>query len=77
MQITGNRITGHRDGIYFEFVTHSLIRDNYSFQNVRYGLHFMFSNNDRYEGNTFRDNGAGVAVMYSNHIDMHRQHICR
>ncbi|MFN8265514.1 MAG: nitrous oxide reductase family maturation protein NosD [Chitinophagaceae bacterium] len=72
MQITGNRITGHRDGIYFEFVTHSLIRDNYSFQNVRYGLHFMFSNNDRYEGNTFRDNGAGVAVMYSNHIDMHR-----
>lgn len=72
MKIEGNTITGHRDGIYFEFVTNSHIKNNYSWQNVRYGIHFMFSNNDTYIGNTFKNNGAGVAVMYSNHINMHQ-----
>ncbi|MFN5136431.1 MAG: nitrous oxide reductase family maturation protein NosD [Chitinophagaceae bacterium] len=72
LKIEGNTITGHRDGIYFEFVTNSLIKNNYSYQNVRYGIHFMFSNNDTYIKNTFKNNGAGVAVMYSNHINMHQ-----
>lgn len=65
-----NEIHGHRDGIYFEFVTASLIRNNLSEKNIRYGLHFMFSNNDRYFGNTFKNNGAGVAVMYSKAVTM-------
>jgi nitrous oxidase accessory protein len=68
--IEGNTISGHRDGIYFEFVTQSRIRSNLSTNNIRYGLHFMFSNNDSYIGNTFRNNGAGVAVMFTNHVDM-------
>jgi nitrous oxidase accessory protein len=72
MFIKGNQITGHRDGIYFEFVTNSRIIKNTSFQNVRYGLHFMFSNNNTYAENDFRNNGAGVAVMYSNHINMYK-----
>lgn len=70
LQIIGNFITGHRDGIYFEFVTHSVICRNISQQNLRYGLHFMFSNNDLYASNRFEKNGAGVAVMYSNHVQM-------
>lgn len=70
MQILGNTVTGHRDGIYFEFVTSSLIKANTSFLNVRYGLHFMFSNSNTYVSNIFRDNGAGVAVMYSKGIRM-------
>lgn len=69
--VLNNDINSHRDGIYFEFVTHSFIRGNNSYKNVRYGLHFMFSNNDAYMENTFRDNGAGVAVMYSHHVLMH------
>jgi len=68
--IAGNTIKGHRDGIYFEFVTDSEIKNNYSAKNMRYGLHFMFSNNDTYTQNTFTDNGAGVAVMFSNHVNM-------
>ncbi|NCU04561.1 MAG: nitrous oxide reductase family maturation protein NosD [Chitinophagaceae bacterium] len=71
MQITGNYITGHRDGIYFEFVTNSGIRQNHSTKNVRYGLHFMFSNTNSYISNRFIDNGAGVAVMYSKGISMY------
>lgn len=68
--IFGNKITGHRDGIYFEFVTHSAIRRNYSTKNIRYGLHFMFSNDDSYVGNTFKNNGAGVAVMFTRNVKM-------
>lgn len=70
--IKNNNISGHRDGIYFEFVENSHIEKNNSYNNLRYGLHFMFSNNDSYIDNTFTDNGAGVAVMFSNHISMFR-----
>lgn len=70
MQITNNEISGHRDGIYFEFVTASSIRNNYSHDNLRYGLHFMFSNKDIYDNNTFERNGAGVAVMFSKEVTM-------
>ncbi|MBV6439085.1 MAG: nitrous oxide reductase family maturation protein NosD [Haliscomenobacteraceae bacterium CHB4] len=69
--IEDNYITGQRDGIYFEFVTDSEIRGNTSEQNIRYGLHFMFSHNDQYHHNTFRNNGAGVAVMYSRQVKMY------
>lgn len=71
MMIFGNSITGHRDGIYFEFVTNSQIKQNLSTKNVRYGLHFMFSNSNTYLSNTFKNNGAGVAVMYSKGISMY------
>ena len=70
MQVEDNSIQGHRDGIYFEFVTESSIQNNLSEKNIRYGLHFMFSNNDNYFNNTFRNNGAGVAVMYSHRVKM-------
>ena len=68
--ITDNRVRGHRDGIYFEFVTNSRINGNWSEGNVRYGLHFMFSHNDSYSNNTFIRNGAGVAVMYTRNVTM-------
>lgn len=71
LHITGNTISGHRDGIYFEFVTNSVIRNNNSFKNIRYGLHFMFSHNDTYRSNHFTRNGAGVAVMYSHGVKMY------
>jgi nitrous oxidase accessory protein len=70
--VESNDVQGHRDGIYFEFVTHSYISQNISHNNIRYGLHFMFSNNDTYMENRFIQNGAGVAVMFSNHVVMHR-----
>lgn len=68
--IRNNTIRGHRDGIYFEFVDSSRIENNLSEDNLRYGLHFMFSNDNIYAANTFRNNGAGVAVMFSRRIHM-------
>jgi nitrous oxidase accessory protein len=68
--IRNNKVSGHRDGIYFEFVTNSLVESNFSHHNMRYGLHFMFSHNDEYRSNIFQNNGAGVAVMYTKNVKM-------
>lgn len=70
IDIARNRITGHRDGIYFEFVRNSTIAENVSEKNLRYGLHFMFSDDCRYTSNVFRSNGAGVAVMFTHRVQM-------
>lgn len=59
-----------RDGIYLEFSDNIIINENVSTDNLRYGLHFMFSNDDVYTNNTFENNGAGVAVMFSKRIKM-------
>jgi nitrous oxidase accessory protein len=68
--IADNRITGHRDGIYFEFVHNSTISGNISEKNLRYGLHFMYSDDCRYLNNTFAMNGSGVAVMFTHRVEM-------
>lgn len=70
LRIIGNTISGHRDGIYFEFVTNSVIWRNLSEHNIRYGLHFMFSHNDAYISNILRNNGAGVSVMFTHGVKM-------
>ncbi len=70
LRIIGNKVSGHRDGIYFEFVKNSIIWRNTSTNNIRYGLHFMFSNDDMYVSNIFSNNGSGVSVMFSNRIKM-------
>jgi nitrous oxidase accessory protein len=68
--IENNYVSGHRDGIYLEFVHYAEITGNTGENNLRYGLHFMFSDNCVYTRNTFRRNGAGVAVMYTKNVVM-------
>ena len=68
--VSDNRIVGHRDGIYLEFARESVLERNTSEGNLRYGLHFMFSDGNRYARNVFRRNGSGVAVMFTNRVEM-------
>jgi nitrous oxidase accessory protein len=70
VEITDNRITGHRDGIYLEFAHGTRVSGNQSERNLRYGLHFMYSDDCTYRGNSFRANQAGVAVMYTKRVAM-------
>ncbi len=70
IDIRDNDVRGHRDGIYFEFVEDSRVEHNHAEGNLRYGLHFMFSNRCSYSDNVFRENGAGIAVMYTKHVTM-------
>jgi nitrous oxidase accessory protein len=68
--IEHNRISGHRDGIYLEFTHAADVRHNLSEHNIRYGMHFMYSDSSSYVGNRFRANGSGVAVMYTRAVTM-------
>lgn len=70
MYIADNELTTSRDGIYIQFSSQCIIKRNSSYNNLRYGLHFMFSNDNEYIGNNFENNGAGVAVMFSKRITM-------
>lgn len=70
IHIAGNKVSGHRDGIYLEFAAQTSVDDNIVEQNTRYGLHFMSSHNSHYRKNRFTKNGAGVAVMYSRLVEM-------
>ena len=71
IEIEHNYVEHVRDGIYLEFSDDCLIKNNVSALNIRYGLHFMFSNDDIYQDNIFENNGAGVAVMFSKKIKMY------
>jgi nitrous oxidase accessory protein len=70
IRIADNVVSGYRDGIYFEFVHDTEVLRNVSERNLRYGLHFMYSDDCTYTANTFRQNGSGVAVMYTNRVHM-------
>ena len=72
VEVRDNYVEKVRDGIYLEFSDQIQIVNNTSVNNVRYGLHFMFSNDDIYEANLFENNGAGVAVMFSKNIRMNK-----
>ena len=69
--IARNTIRHTRDGVYFSFVDRSEVRDN-DIAGVRYGLHYMYSDDNRFEGNVFRDNAAGAALMSSSGIVLRR-----
>jgi len=68
--IKNNFISGHKDGIYLEKNAKCYVYHNLSRNNLRYGLHFMFSNDSVYTSNVFDNNGAGVAVMYAMNVSM-------
>ena len=65
-----NHVSYHRDGLYFEFSYNLNISKNHSKNNMRYGMHFMFSHDSIFEKNEFWGNLTGVAIMYSDRIQM-------
>lgn len=68
--LAGNAVSRFRDGFYLEFADGTLIERNRSFENRRYGLHFMFLDDSRFVDNEFRNNQAGTVLMYSKRIQV-------
>jgi nitrous oxidase accessory protein len=66
--VENNRVSGYRDGLYFEFLHDSTIVGNLSEHNLRYGMHTMYSADNSYRDNTLRDNKAGEVLMYSKRL---------
>jgi nitrous oxidase accessory protein len=71
-----NVIREARDGIYVQSSTGGVIRGN-RVSDIRYGLHYMFSDDNLFEDNIFENGAAGAALMYSKRIVFRRNQFIR
>ncbi|MEO8011652.1 MAG: nitrous oxide reductase family maturation protein NosD, partial [Dokdonella sp.] len=69
--LRGNRIRYSRDGFYIQSSDHGVVSGN-TVSDVRYGLHYMNSDDNRFEDNLFERGAAGAALMYSRHLTFAR-----
>ena len=67
----GNDIEDVRDGFYIQSSGHGVVAHNVA-RNLRYGLHYMFSDDNLFEDNRFENGAAGAALMYSKRIVFRR-----
>lgn len=70
--IEGNDMAEHRDGTYMEYTHHVKTIDNRFARHSRYGLHYMYSADNRFEENIFEACGTGAAVMYTDRVVLKR-----
>lgn len=70
-QIHRNVVTATRDGFYIQSSSHGFVTGNRA-RDLRYGLHYMFSDDNVFEGNVFENSAAGAALMYSNRLQFRR-----
>lgn len=66
-----NRVRYSRDGFYIQSANHGTVIGN-EVSDVRYGLHYMNSDDNRFEDNTFQRGAAGAALMYSRRLTFSR-----
>jgi len=67
-EITGNHVTVTRDVVVY-FSDSLLVADNVV-TSGRYGLHYMYSDHNRFERNLFIGNQVGAFLMYSRDIHL-------
>ncbi|CAM2069400.1 Nitrous oxide reductase family maturation protein NosD [Sulfidibacter corallicola] len=65
--IRKNWVVGGRDGIYVSATEHSLIENNRT-EKLRYGIHYMYSYDNRVTRNQSIDNVIGFALMQSRNL---------
>jgi nitrous oxidase accessory protein len=69
--IEQNEVVEARDGIYLQSSSRGHVGGN-RVKDVRYGLHYMFSDDNVFEDNVFENGAAGTAIMYSHRIVFRR-----
>jgi nitrous oxidase accessory protein len=69
--LSENEIARVRDGFYIQSSSHGVIRGNIA-RDLRFGLHYMFSDDNLFEDNLFENGAAGTALMYSKRIVFRR-----
>ncbi|MEP7116672.1 MAG: nitrous oxide reductase family maturation protein NosD [Acidobacteriota bacterium] len=74
--LIANDIVSVRDGFYIQSSSFGLVRGNTA-RDLRYGLHYMFSDDNVFEDNTFENGAAGAALMYSERLTFRRNRFLR
>jgi nitrous oxidase accessory protein len=70
-RLSGNTVRDVRDGFYIQSSSHGVIVGNVA-SDLRYGLHYMFADDNLFEDNLFENGAAGAALMYSRRIVFRR-----
>lgn len=74
--LAGNEIVATRDGLYIQSSPNGRVTGNIA-RDLRYGLHYMFSDDNVFEDNRFENGAAGTAIMYSNRLVFRRNQFLR
>ena len=69
-QVTGNDISAGRDGIFTVSSSGNLFHGN-TFRDVRFAVHYMYTNNSEISDNLSIGNSAGYVIMFSDHLKIH------
>jgi len=69
-QIIDNEIVSGRDGVFSVSSSHNTVRGN-SFHDLRFAVHFMYTNDSEVGGNTSVGNDVGYVMMYSDRLNLH------
>lgn len=75
-RLEGNTISNVRDGMYIQSSSGGTVRHNRAYD-LRYGLHYMFSDDNLFEDNAFETGAAGTALMFSRRITFRRNRFVR
>ena len=67
--VEGNDIQFGRDGIFVTTSRENIFRDNI-IHNLRFAVHYMYTNKSQVINNISRDNEIGYAIMFSTHVDV-------
>lgn len=68
-EVTGNDIRGGRDGIFVTTSRDNLFAEN-RFKDLRFAIHYMYTQDSTVRGNVSIGNHAGYALMYSRRLDV-------
>jgi nitrous oxidase accessory protein len=69
-QILDNDIRSGRDGVFSVTSNHNVVRGN-TFHDLRFAIHFMYTNDSEVAGNFSAGNGVGYVLMYSDRLYVH------
>jgi nitrous oxidase accessory protein len=69
-QIIDNDVRSGRDGVFSVSSSRNIVRHN-RFHNMRFAVHFMYTNDSEVDGNLSEGNEVGYVMMYSDRLRVH------
>jgi nitrous oxidase accessory protein len=71
--VEGNSVRYGRDGIFVTTSKNNIFRNN-RFEDLRFAIHYMYTNNSEISGNYSEGNHVAYALMYSSHLKIFNNH---